>query len=64
LIINCATKEVETVEMTAEEVAIKQAETDAEMSKVVYEPINEEMNAIIDGLIDLDARVTALEGGI
>jgi hypothetical protein len=64
LIVNCTTKEVETVDMTAEEITINQAEIEAEMNRVIFEPIDEEKNALIEAIMDLDTRLSSLEGGI
>jgi hypothetical protein len=54
----------EYIPMTPEEIAQRQAEEAESQNTVVYEPVNPEMNALIDAIIDLDARLSIIEGGV
>jgi hypothetical protein len=52
------------IPLTAEEIAQRQVEEALSQNTVLYEPVNPEMNALIDAVIDLDSRLSVLEGGI
>jgi hypothetical protein len=54
----------EYIPMTAEEIEIRQAEEAESQNTVVYEPVNPEMNALIDAIIDLNIRLLLIEGGV